>query len=175
MGNPSKPAPRLPLGTCEDLLEKVKWDHQQLTGDWTTYKTFNFMLTANHLYKDWMEKVGSKEQKRRKREAGENFKKIFRCIGDLANASKHWSLDVKNQEKQVVDNVHSPVIADWHAYFVAGPVIYVDILGSRIGMPQLAFIVVKCLNWLVHGSEESDASSLEQDIDQLFRSTKIPT
>lgn len=173
MEKQSKPAPRLPLESCEDLLEKVKWDHRQLKDDWSTYKTFDFVLSANHLYKDWIDKIGSKVQKRRKCKAGKNMKNIFHCIGDLANASKHWSLDKPNRERQIVDEVLPHVIADWNAYFLTGPVIYVDILGSRLSMPELTGITLKCLDWLVHGEEGLDAASLELEIEQLFQKTKV--
>lgn len=173
MERQSKPAPRLPLDSCEDLLEKVKWDHRQLKDDWSTYKTFDFVLSANHLYKDWIDKIGSRVQRRRKCKAGKNMKNIFHCIKDLANATKHWTLDKPNRETQIVDKVSSPIIANWNAYFFTGPVIYVDILGSRLSMPELSDIVLKCLEWLVHGSGDSDASSLERDIDQLLQNTKV--
>ncbi len=168
-----KPAPRLPLNSSEDLLEKVKFDHRQLSVDWSTYKTLDFVLGANHLYQDWIERIGSKEQRRRKNNAGENLKNILHCIRDLANATKHWSLDKPNRERQIIDEVLPHTIADWNAYFLTGPVIYVDILGSRLSMPELTATTLKCLDWLVHGEEELDATSLELEIEQLFQKTKV--
>jgi hypothetical protein len=175
MEKQAKPAPRLPLNSCEDLLEKVKWDRQQLNADWGTYKTLDFILSANHLYKDWIDKTGSNEQRQRKWRAGKSLKDIFHCLGDLANATKHWKLDKYNQENQIVDAVSTPIIADWSAYFLTGPVIYVDILGSRLSMPELTDITLKCLDWLVHGSTELDAENLDREIDQLFQNTKVST
>ena len=58
-----KMIPRLPIDSCEALFEKLKWDFQQLEKDWTSpYTTFNFVVTAYHLYQDWIKRAGSHEQ-----------------------------------------------------------------------------------------------------------------
>lgn len=170
---PPKKPPRLSLDTCEDFLNKIIWDREQLENDWNPYKTFNFIVTVNHLYKDWVEKVGSKKQKNRKRKVAGVGKSIFHCIGDLANASKHWNLDKNNQERQIVDAVSTPVIGDWYSHLIAGPVIYVEFNGSRLSMPELAEVAVKCLNWIIYGPEEFFPSDLEMEIKSLLQATKV--
>lgn len=173
MDKQTKKSPRLPLDTCEDLLKKLAWDREQLENDWNPYKTFNFIVTANHLYKDWVKKIGSKKQKKRKQKIAKVGKTIFHCIGDLANASKHWNLDIRNQEEQIVDAVSAPVVGDWYSYFISGPVIYVEFDGSRLSMPELAEVAMKCLHWIIYGPETCFPADLEKEIKSLLQATKV--
>jgi hypothetical protein len=162
--DPDRVAPRLPLHSCEDLLAKVRWDHEQLKQGWDAYRSFNFIITANHLYKDWLNRVGTPRQRRRKQNLPTQAKRVFKMLGDLANASKHWDLDAKNQANQVVTAVSTPQIADWYAYFVAGPVIYVEMDGARSSMPELASIAVRCLDWIVNAEAAHFPAELLDDI-----------
>lgn len=167
--DPERVAPRLPLHTCEDLLAKVHWDHEQLDQGWDAYRSFNFIVTANHLYKDWLDKVGTPLQQQRKSELPSQAKKVFKILGDLANASKHWDLDAKNQRNQAVTGVSAPEIAGWFAYFVAGPVIYVEVDGARPSMPELAAVTVRLLEWIVNSEDMLFPEELRTSIALVLR------
>ena len=71
MAHSSQPSPRIPIDTCEGLFEKLKWDYKQLEEGWTEYRTFNFIVTAYHLYADWINSAGTREQKQRKNKLSE--------------------------------------------------------------------------------------------------------
>ncbi|HXE97711.1 MAG TPA: hypothetical protein VN642_14995 [Dongiaceae bacterium] len=164
-----KPVPRLPIHTCEGLLEKLKWDHNEFKQGWTEYRTFNFVVTAYHLYADWIDRAGSAEQKKRKKELPDLAKLLFKVLRDITNATKHWTLNTGSQSRQVVSGVTSPQIADWYSYFIAGPVIYVTVGESRPSLPELADVTIKCFDWLLRGGEAPFPTSLEQELSMVFR------
>jgi hypothetical protein len=166
---PTRVSPRLPLHTCEDLLAKLHWDHEQLQQGWNTYRSFNFIITANHLYKDWLKNIGTPLQKQRKGELPSQAQRVFKVLGDLANASKHWDLDAKNQKNQAVTAVSVPQIADWYAHLVAGPVIYVEVDGARPSLPELAEVTVHCLEWVINSEDEFFPAKLRADITLMLQ------
>lgn len=167
--DPERVAPRLPLHTCEDLLAKVHWDHDQLKQGWDAYRTFSFIITANHLHKDWLKMVGAPAQKQRKDELPNQAKRVFKILGDLANASMHWGLDAKNRRNQAVTGVSPPQIASWYAYLVAGPVIYVEVDGARPSMPELAAVTVHLLDWIVSSENMIFPEELRSSIQTVLR------
>lgn len=59
------PNPRLPLDTMEQMFDKLKWEEARLTESWSVYDSFNFIVTAHHLWFDWTNNVGSAEQNAR--------------------------------------------------------------------------------------------------------------
>ena len=161
-------APRLPIDSCEALFEKLQWDHIQLEKEWNSYGTFNFVLTAYHLYQDWIEKTGTDEQKHRKLLLPEKGRLLFKVWRDITNATKHWELDQHNQKRQVLDSVSSPQIADWYAYFVAGPVIYVNVENARSSLPELAQVTIWCFKWLLEGENAFAFHNLEYQLELAF-------
>lgn len=165
----TKLAPRLPIDSCEALFEKLKWDYIQLEKEWGTYCTFNFVLTAYHLYQDWIEKTGTAEQKQRKESLPENGNLLFKVWRDITNASKHWQLNQSSQSRQVVTSVSSLQIADWYAYFIAGPVIYIDVEEARPSLPELAQVTIWCFKWILEGEESFAFKDLKRQLDLVFR------
>lgn len=165
----NKPSPRLPLNSCEALFEKLKWDYEQLSKEWSPYCTFNFVITAYHLYQDWIDQTGTKEQRKRKAKLPEHGQLLFKVWRDITNASKHWELDRPSQKKQVVTSVSQPQIADWHAYFVTGPVIYVQVGDARPSLTQLADATLWSFKWLIEGEGSFLLSDLERQLELVFR------
>lgn len=166
---PTSTSPRLPINTCEELFEKVKWDLQELQQGWTEYRTFNFVVTAYHLYADWIDSVGTREQRQRKNALPTPGKKLFFVLRDITNASKHWHLDAQGERKKIVSDTSSPIIADWYAYFIAGPVIYVSVDNARPSLPEIAHATVKCLKWILDGGTGPFPSDLDKELNQVFR------
>ncbi len=162
-------SPRIPIDTCEGLLEKLKWDYQQLQEGWTEYRTFNFVVTAYHLYADWIDSAGTKEQKQRKNKLPAQGRLLFSTLQDVTNSSKHWKLDAKGQKKQIVSAVSRPQIADWYAYFIAGPVLYVSVGSARPSMPELASLALECFDWILQGEKMSFPAKLTESLDNAFR------
>jgi hypothetical protein len=172
MSGAQQPSPRVPIDTCEGLFEKLKWDYEQLEEGWNEYRTFNFVVTAYHLYADWINSAGTREQKQRKNKLSERGKTLFSVLRDITNSSKHWELDTKSKKKQVVSEVTTPQIADWYAYLVAGPVMYVSVGSARLSMPEIASITLKCFEWILHGTESSLPPEIEDRLQVIFRPLK---
>lgn len=167
----SLPSPRIPIHTCEGLFEKLKWEYQRLQGEWNEYNSFNFIVTAYHLYCDWIDKAGSQAQKRRKNGLPADARKLFFVLRDITNASKHWTLDRPNQEKRVVDDVSDPKIADWDAYFNTGPVLYVSVNQANLSMPEVARLAVETLQWLLEDTTNVFPEPLLARLHECFQST----
>ena len=165
----TKSSPRLPFGTCEDLFSKLKLDFEDLKKDWSEQHTFNFIVTAYHLYQDWIDRVGSSEMKRKKNQLPPQAKLLVNVFRDITNATKHWKLDKGSQAKQVVDGVSQPQIADWYAYFKAGPVIYVDVDGARPSMPELSHVAIKLFEWLLDDAVYVFPADLANSLATIFR------
>lgn len=166
MNNINNKSPRLPLNTCSDLLAKLNWEHQQLQASWDTYRTFNFVITANHLYKDWIDKTGTDLQRLKKKNLPPLAIKLFKSWRDISNATKHWKLD--RNGGQVVTDVSEPIIGDWYAYFVAGPVIYVEVAGARPSLPELARVTLRCFEWLLSEVEDPFPDQLRVELEMIF-------
>jgi len=168
----SQPSPRIPIDSCEGLFEKLKWDYQQLQEGWTEYRTFNFVVTAYHLYADWIDSAGTRTQRQRKNKLPEQGKLLFFALRDITNSSKHWELDAKGQQKQVVSGVSQPQISDWYAYLVAGPVLYVSVGLARPSMPELASLTLECFDWILQGEGMSFPVGLTEKLNNVFRPLK---
>ncbi len=166
---PAKPTPRLCIDSCEALFCKLKWDYEQLTKDWSPYCSFNFSLTAYHLYHDWIKRAGTEEQKYRKAALSEQGRLLFEIWRDVTNATKHWELNERSQSQQVVNSVSNPQIADWYAYLITGPVIYLQVGNARPSLTQLADVTIWCFKWIIEGEESFAYTDLSRQLELAFR------
>jgi hypothetical protein len=96
-------------------------------------------------------------------------KLLFKTFRDITNATKHWDLNADNKLKQVVSEVSTPVIADWGAYFLHGPVMYVAVGAARPSMPELASMAMKCLVWILKGPMMTIPADFDRGFDVIFR------
>lgn len=163
-----RPSPRISISTCEGLFEKLKWDLEQLELGWDEYRTFNFVVTAYHLYEDWIKRGGTAIQQERKAALPERAKILFKVLRDITNASKHWELHGGSQARQIVDHVSAPEIRDWYAYLIAGPVIYVSVGGGLPSMPELASVTIGCFEWIINSQSSSFPDELARSLDVIF-------
>ncbi|MDC7704051.1 hypothetical protein [Vogesella indigofera] len=167
---PTMNTPRLPIDTCEKLFDKLKWDHSQLEKDWgSSYCAFNFIVTAYHLYNDWISVAGTKEQRKRRHNLPSHGKLLFVVWRDITNATKHWELDEKSQKKQVVSEVSGPIVGDWYSYFIAGPVHYVRVGNTLPSLPELAHVTIRCFQWLLEGEQSVKLSDLDRQLAVVFQ------
>lgn len=145
----SKPPTRFGLETCQDMYEKLKWEAHRLEDGWSVYDSFNFVVTAHHLYHDWIKNCGSPEAKAKKCSLPEPAKIVLQSIVDLSNGNKHWKLtNEKTLERQVVTKVYEPIRGDWYAYFVAGPMVYVELGDYILSMTELVYQVISYFKWI---------------------------
>ena len=149
MTNSNKPPTRFGLESCQDMHEKLKWEADKLEKSWGVYDTFNFVVTAHHLYVDWIDSCGSPELIAKKSSLPDPAKKVMQAIADLVNGNKHYKLtEGRSLKRQVVTKVYKPIIGDYYAYFVAGPMVYVDFGDFNLSMMELMHQVLGYFEWL---------------------------
>ena len=162
------PAPRIPLHTTNDMFAKLQWEHDRLQNEWSEYNSFNFVVTAYHLYEDWISAAGSYEERQRRKQLPAIARKLAHVLRDITNASKHWHLDPKGEAKRIVDDVLQPTIADWGAYFNTGPLLYIEVDGARLSMFDLSRLTVDTLQWIVHGADSGFPADVEAKLQKAF-------
>lgn len=149
MTKPSKPPTRFSLETCEDMHEKLKWEAQRLENGWSVYDSFNFVVTAHHLYHDWIECCGSAGVKNKKLLLPAHAKMVMQSIVDLSNGNKHWQMTQKGSlERQVITQVHERGINDMFAYLLAGPMVYIEFDDYKLSMAELVHQVLGYFKWM---------------------------
>ena len=183
MPNTPNSVSRIVLEKAEHLYEKLKWEAERLKVGWNVFDSINFVFTAHHLYKDWIDKdncgqkivlpkkalVRTTSQEKRdlimKARIGgklERARKVMQIIFDLSNGTKHWQLEHQSSlQAQIVKKVHKPVIADWNAYFNEGKMIYVDFDKYRISMSGLVNQVLGYFAWIFEPVDSSLNVNLE--------------
>ena len=116
-----KDGPVLGLYSSKDMFEKLKFESLRLQSDWQNpYDSFNFLVTAWHLFHDWPKSDKPLEPSRIKRQVTQlppEMKFLLNIVQDLANGSKHFSLDPKAEKKRQVDEVHTGNEVGWYQYF----------------------------------------------------------
>ncbi len=162
--------PRFTIESCQGLFGKLKWDYKQLESDWTSpYTTFNFVITAYHLYHDWIIKAGTEEQKLRRNNLPAKGKLLFNIWRDVTNATKHWELNEHSQKQQVVNNITGPLIGDWDSFLFTGPVYYVRVGDALPSLPELCEVTLKCFEWILEGELPEKLQLLERNLEIVFR------
>ena len=141
------------INTCFDLYDKLKHEGANLENNWNAYNSFNFIITAWHLHNDWLhsDKINRPKLATKKKnppKTPEAMMSVVNALRDLTNGSKHFHLNKKSENKKVVTKTYSPIIGDWAAYFLHGPMIYVEIDRSTYSMWDLRHIVLLYFNWV---------------------------
>lgn len=158
----TKPSTRLPLATAEELFEKLKWDEQQLDESWGVFQTFNFIVTAHHLYFDWIIKGrgATSEQTARANSLPADARTLFQAVTEVSNGSKHWALTRQDViDRQVVTEVTEPIIADYDSYFF-GEMVHLSFDGRFMSMFQLSGIIMSYFEWIIHGGDDAVLNEL---------------
>jgi hypothetical protein len=167
MTNSSRPLTRFGLETCQDMYEKLKWEAHRLEDGWGVYDTFNFVVTAHHLYVDWIDNCGDPEVKAKKLSLPESAKMVLQSIINLANGNKHWILTNKRSlERQVITKVYEPIVGDWYAYFIAGPMVYVDFGDYSLSMMELVDQVLGYFKWIFEDGDIAFPLELQNQLEQ---------
>lgn len=164
-----KPITRLALDTPHDMFEKLKWEEARLVESWSVYDSFNFIVTAHHLYVDWLKSdSASADQIARKAELPQGAKDVFRAVIDVSNGSKHWKMTNKHSlEAQVIVKMERPVIGCWFAYFQNKPMAYFDFSGYSLSMAELSAFVVHYFEWILSGDGLPFPVELTANLDAL--------
>jgi hypothetical protein len=126
--------PVLGIGSSAELYEKLKFEGARLGIEWHPYDAFNFVLTAWHLYQDWLpadrpNRPSRASAKLDKRKLPEEMVLVLDVLRDLSNGSKHLNLDPGSADKRVVSSTHSGEISNFYAYFFQERIVGVTTLG----------------------------------------------
>jgi hypothetical protein len=163
-------APRIPLQSADDLYAKLKREHARLQAGWSTDDSFNFIVTAYHLYDDWARRAGTRAQQQRRNRLDPIAERLMHVLRDITNASKHWKLDAPNERKRVVGEVSSARIADWHSYFITGPQIYVtDVDGASLSMSTISRLTMEVFRWIMEGTDNTFPPDLRRKLETAFQ------
>ena len=114
--------PVLGIRSSVELFEKLKFEGVRLGTEWHPYDAFNFVLTAWHLYHDWLpaDRVNRPRHARAKLNKGklpDEMVLVLDVLRDLSNGSKHLNLDPGNASKRVISATHSGKISNAWAYY----------------------------------------------------------
>jgi hypothetical protein len=154
------PNPRLPLDTVEQMFDKLKWEEARLVESWSVYDSFNFIVTAHHLWFDWMEHAGSLEQQSRAAELPDDAKMIFQAVVDVSNGTKHWVMNRPDSKKrQVVAEVTDPICAGYDSYFF-GDMIHFKFDEYFVSMSEISALIMGFFEWIIYGTGEKSVDEL---------------
>lgn len=150
----AKPLIRLPLHTAEDMLAKLKWEEQKLIDGWSVYDSYNFLVTAHHLYVDWILKgrAATPAQIARAQALPADAKEVFQAVIDVSNGSKHWKLDHPNAlNRQIVEDVTDPICSGWDS-FLNGDMVHFEFGGRFMSMSELSAFVMHYFDLIIYGT-----------------------
>lgn len=175
MTNPCKPQTRFGLETCQDMHEKLKLDARRLEDSGSAYDIFNFVVTANHLYADWIDNCGSQENKSKRESLSAPEKMVMQCIVDLSIGGKHWQMTNKNSlERQVVKSHPERCINDWHAYLCGeqnGVILFFEFGSYRLSIIELKDLVLGYFKWIF---EDHNTTHFPADLQNQLELYKTP-
>lgn len=150
--NSQKPPTRFGLETCQDIYTKLKWEARRLEDGWRAYDTFNFVVTASHLYVDWIDNCGSQENRAKKGALPESAKMVMQSVIDLSIGCKHWQAkQVSSLERQVINAPPERCINDWVAYIDGkqnGAMWFFTFCDYRLSMMELRDLVLGYFKWI---------------------------
>jgi hypothetical protein len=145
------------LTTCLDLHNILIYEGNTLENNWNEYNSFNFIVTAWHLYDDWLKSDWENRPKLSTKKKGQhktppNMMKVVFALRDVTNSSKHFFLNDESYNKKVVTGIHPPIVGDAASYFLHGPMIYIEIDNSIYSMWDLRHIVLLYFDWIFDDS-----------------------
>lgn len=156
------------LDSCKDMLEKLRWDATQMDAmELSAYSTFNFVVTAYHLYKDWVKESGDEGMKARKAALPPKQRTVMQVLADLANGNKHFALKSELSKKnQVVTEVSRPMVGDWWTWFSGHDAIYIYFAGYDFNNGELRDHALRILEWIVEGDGAPFPEALEENLER---------
>jgi hypothetical protein len=113
--------PVLGIYSSKDMFEKLKYESLRLQKNWQNpYDSFNFLVTAWHLFNDWPksdDRHNLSRIKRQKNQLPSEMRLVLDITRDLTNGGKHFMLDPKAAKNRRVDVVHTGNEMDYYEYF----------------------------------------------------------
>lgn len=164
-----KTSTRLALDTAHDMFDKLKWEEARLVESWGVYDSFNFIVTAHHLYVDWLSLDSATDsQVARKAALPQGAQVVFQAVIDVSNGSKHWRMtNASSLKRQVIVRIDRPVIGCWYAFVEDKPMAYFDFGGYSLSMAELSAFVMKYFEWVLNGDGQEFPAELTANLEAL--------
>lgn len=153
--------PVLRIASSKELYDKLKAEGDRLEGQWHAYDAFNFVVTAWHLYQDWLpgdrrSRPSLAAKKMDQRKLPKEMVLVLHALRDLANGSKHLQLKRESSESRVVSATHSGAIGDWWAYFFQERIPGVTVEDTYyFSIRKLRNIVLSYFDWVFDDSKSA--------------------
>ncbi|MEA2095845.1 MAG: hypothetical protein U9P73_03990 [Candidatus Cloacimonadota bacterium] len=163
------------ISNCFDMYEKLKFEGKRLDSDWHEYNCFNFIVTAWHLYDDWLDndrRCRPQLSIKKKNKIPATMTNVLNAIRDLTNGSKHMVLNKKSVNKQVVTEVHSPEIRDMRSFMTGEAKVGIKIDSTYYSMWDLRYICLLYFAWVF--DDNTPMNAFPPDLaDHLDRLTQL--
>lgn len=141
---------KIGIETVNELRDKLKYERERVIDSQHSYDFYNFVVTAWHLHNDWMKEDKENRPKlfyKKVKFSPQPIKELIKAIRDLANGSKHFCLDSKNEKNKVVLSVHEPEARCFYSYFF-GPQRGISLAGAYYSIGDIVCIVDEYFDWL---------------------------
>lgn len=148
--------PILGISSSFDMYDKLLYESSRLQSDWrNSFNTFNFLVTAWHLYHDWpkCESKGSLTRlKRHRTQIPEEMIFVLDIAKDITNGSKHFYLSKEASSKRVVSEVHNGGEYGFYEFFFRESLPGLDANSDKFkgyfSIRVLHNIVMKYFDWV---------------------------
>lgn len=70
----------------------------------------------------------------------------------------------------MVNDITGPIIGDWYAFLISGPVFYIRVGGALPSLPELAQATISCFDWILTGENAIELAKLEAILNVIFKS-----
>jgi hypothetical protein len=139
------------FNSAQDVFEKLKRDAIKLEKDYRSKdECFNFLLTAWHLYYDWMKNdIKLSQLAKNKHElAKPAMGSMAHALEVVANSNKH--IRVRNN-RNVTETKYGEVV-DWYSFFKGDfPTIITD--KAEYPLWRMKDILIEYFEWIFDGNE----------------------
>lgn len=111
--------PVICISSSLEMYDKLKYESSRLQNGWHHYDTFNFLVTAWHLFVDWKKSDDPNSLTFKKRKASElpdSMNLILDVVRDVVNGSKHFELNQRSADRRRVGEVLNGNEVGWYSY-----------------------------------------------------------
>jgi hypothetical protein len=162
--------PSIGINSSFDMYAKLRHESIRLQADWrNSFDTFNFLVTAWHLYHDWpkCEPKGSLTRlKRHRSQIPEEMVFVLDIVKDITNGSKHFYLTKEASTKRVVNEIHNGEEYGFYEFFFRESIPGLDANSGKLkgyfSIRVLHNILMRYFDWVF--DEEVPVSSFPKQI-----------
>lgn len=148
-----KPNDILGVSGCRDLFKKLEAEGEALAPHWRPYDCFNFVITAWHLYEDWIkaDRLAAPRlalNKIEKAKTPPEMQLVLDALRDVANASKHVAPKKRSQGPKVLTATHGELEPDLYSWFFHEDMPGLSVENSYFSIRVLRNILLRYFSWV---------------------------